>query len=58
MDRTNGQLSRVRTGMPHAEMTCAVPTAMFAEVVARMESTAEADNAIARYASNDMKRFA
>lgn len=52
------QLSRVRTGMSNAEMTCAIPAAMIAEVVERIETTAVADNAVARYASDDMKRFA
>lgn len=52
------QLSRVRTGMANAEMTCAIPAGMVAEVVDRVEATAAADNAVARYASEDMKRFA
>ncbi|MDA1004514.1 MAG: DUF169 domain-containing protein [Chloroflexi bacterium] len=52
------QLSRVRTGMPNGEMTCAIPAAMIAEVADRIEATAIADNAVARYASEDMKRFA
>ncbi|MEX2230507.1 MAG: DUF169 domain-containing protein [Dehalococcoidia bacterium] len=51
------QLSRVRTGMSNAEMTCAIPAAMVADVVDRIEATAVADNAVARYASEDMKRF-
>lgn len=51
------QLSRVRTGMSNAEMTCAIPAAMIADVVDRIEATATADNAVARYASEDMKRF-
>ena len=51
------QLSRVRTGMSNAEMTCAIPAAMVADVVDRIEATALADNAVARYASEDMKRF-
>jgi uncharacterized protein (DUF169 family) len=52
------QLSRVRTGMSNAEMTCAIPAAMVPDVIARIEQTAVADNAVARYASEDMKRFA
>jgi uncharacterized protein (DUF169 family) len=52
------QLSRVRTGMPNGEMTCAIPAAMVPEVIDRIEATAVADNAVARYASEDMKRFA
>lgn len=52
------QLSRVRTGMPNGEMTCAIPAAMLADVADRIEATAAADHAVAAYASEDMKRFA
>jgi uncharacterized protein (DUF169 family) len=52
------QLSRVRTGMPNSEMTCAIPGAMLGDVVARIEQTAVADNMVARYAAEDMQRFA
>ena len=51
------QLSRVRTGMPNSEMTCAIPAGQLADVVARVEKTGAADNAVAQYASDDMKRF-
>ena len=52
------QLSRVRTGMPNGEMTCAVPASMLEDVIARLEATGEADSAVARYAADDMRRFA
>ena len=52
------QLSRVRTGMPNAEMTCAIPASKLAEVVGRLRETARADNAVARYAADDARRFA
>ena len=52
------QLSRVRTGMANGEMTCAIPAARLAEVIDRIERTAIADNAVARYAAADMLRFA
>jgi uncharacterized protein (DUF169 family) len=52
------QLSRVRTGMSNAEMTCAIPAAQVASVVERIEITAAADNAVAGYAADDMRRFA
>jgi uncharacterized protein (DUF169 family) len=55
---TGCQLSRVRTGMSNAEMTCAIPTAMLPDVVSRLEQTAEADRLVARYAAEDAKRFA
>ena len=51
------QLSRVRTGMPNAEMTCAIPAARLADVLARIEAAGAADNAVAAYASADAKRF-
>ncbi len=51
------QLSRVRTGMPNAEVTCAIPGARLADVAAAAETAAIADQAVASYASNDMQRF-
>ena len=51
------QLSRVRTGMPNAEMTCAIPAAALAAVIERVEATATADRAVAAYAAGDMERF-
>ena len=50
-------LSRVRTGMPATEMTCAIPGAKVAEVVAAIEHNAVADAAVARYAGEDALRF-
>ena len=44
-------LSRVRTGMPATEMTCAIPAARLAEVVEAIERNAVADAAVARYAA-------
>jgi uncharacterized protein (DUF169 family) len=52
------QLSRVRTGMANDEMTCALPAAQLAEVVARLRRTAAADRAVAAYAAEDARRFA
>jgi uncharacterized protein (DUF169 family) len=50
-------LSRVRTGMAPTEMTCAIPASQLASVVAAIERNAEADNAVARYATEDARRF-
>jgi uncharacterized protein (DUF169 family) len=50
-------LSRVRTGMPATEMTCAIPGARLPEVLAALSSTAQADTTVARYAAQDAKRF-
>ena len=51
-------LSRVRTGMPATEMTCAIPAARLPEVLASIERNAVADAAVARYAADDAVRFA
>jgi uncharacterized protein (DUF169 family) len=50
-------LSRVRTGMPPTEMTCAIPAAKLPEIVASIQEHAEADNIVARYAAEDALRF-
>lgn len=50
-------LSRVRTGMPNTEMTCAIPAGRLHEVVDRLRSACAADKAVAGYASDDSKRF-
>ena len=50
-------LSRVRTGMPAEQMTCAIPAARLAEVVERIRRTAEVDAVVATYAGTDSRRF-
>lgn len=50
-------LSRARTGMKAEEMTCALPAARLAEIVATLEAAADLDRAMARYASADARRF-
>jgi uncharacterized protein (DUF169 family) len=50
-------LSRVRTGLPNSEMTCAVPAGRLTELVDRLKSTSVADTTVAAYASDDAKRF-
>jgi uncharacterized protein (DUF169 family) len=51
-------LSRVRTGMPAREMTCAIPGPKLAEVLDALSTTRTADDAVARYALEDARRFA
>jgi uncharacterized protein (DUF169 family) len=51
-------LSRVRTGLPNSQMTCAIPAQRLAEVVARLQTTCQADTAVATYAAEDAHRFA
>jgi uncharacterized protein (DUF169 family) len=50
-------LSRVRTGMPATDTTCAVPGPRLAELVERVEQTSIADAVVARYAGEDAARF-
>jgi len=50
-------LSFVRTGTPPTEMTCAIPAAQLADVVASIQRNAVADNAVAQYAADDARRF-
>lgn len=51
-------LSRVRTGMPPYEMTCAIPIDLLNSVVEAIEKTNEIDTVVAKYAANDARRFA
>jgi uncharacterized protein (DUF169 family) len=51
-------LSRVRTGMPSEQMTCAIPGPQLAHVVEAVERNVVADAAVAQYAAQDATRFA
>jgi uncharacterized protein (DUF169 family) len=50
-------LSRVRTGMPPTEMTCALPASQLSEILASIKQHAVADTAVAHYAAEDARRF-
>ena len=50
-------LSRVRTGLSNNELTCAIPAKRLSEVIDRLKTNAEADIAVAAYASSDARRF-
>jgi uncharacterized protein (DUF169 family) len=50
-------LSRVRTGIPATEMTCAIPADRLEEVVFSLEKTRPADTVVVAYASEDSRRF-
>lgn len=50
-------LSRVRTGMPNTEMTCAIPANQMPEVVERASKAANIDATVGRYAAEDSRRF-
>ena len=50
-------LSRVRTGLPNSEMTCAIPARRLPEVIERLKTTSDADHAVAAYAGQDAQRF-
>jgi hypothetical protein len=51
-------LSRVRTGLPNSQMTCALPASRSPEVVERLKATCAADTTVAAYAAEDARRFA
>lgn len=51
------QLSRVRTGMSNGEMTVAIPASRVASTIEALLVTAAADDAVARYAAEDARRF-
>jgi len=50
-------LSRTRTAMSSAEMTCAIPAKRLGEVISALESTARTDAVVASYAAEDARRF-
>jgi uncharacterized protein (DUF169 family) len=50
-------LSRVRTGMPPTEMTCALPAGQLSEIVESIKRNSDADSTVARYAADDARRF-
>jgi len=50
-------LSRVRTGMPNTDMTCAIPAGQLPSVVERLGSVAKIDATVGRYAAEDSRRF-
>lgn len=50
-------LSRVRTGMPAEEMTCAIPAGRLDELLGRMRAAKAADASVAAYAAEDARRF-
>src|SRR2546426_9062193 len=51
-------LSRVRTGLPNSQMTCAIPASRLTEVVEWLQATCAADTTVAAYAAEDGRRFA
>ena len=48
-------VSRVRTGLPADELTCAFPARELASVVARLERSMAADAAVSAYADADIR---
>ncbi|MBX7158837.1 MAG: DUF169 domain-containing protein [Acidimicrobiia bacterium] len=50
-------VSRVRTGMPASQMTCAIPASRLAEAVQRIAAVASGDDVVMRYAADDAERF-
>jgi len=50
-------LSRVRTGISNNEVTCAIPWSRLADLLDKLSVSVAADQAVARYAAEDSKRF-
>jgi uncharacterized protein (DUF169 family) len=50
-------LSRSRTGMSAAEMTCAIPADKLEKALSVVRATADTDTGVARYAAADSRRF-
>ena len=50
-------LSRVRTGMPDDQLSCALPASRLAEVTASIQRTAAVDATVGAYAKADSERF-
>ncbi len=50
-------LSRVRTGMPPSELTCALPYPTITELLDRVSKTAATESDVARFAARDSARF-
>jgi uncharacterized protein (DUF169 family) len=50
-------LSRVRTGMPNTEVTCAIPAPRLPDVVDKLKTSCSADRTVAAYAAEDSRRF-
>lgn len=48
-------VSRVRTGLPADELTCALPAAELPSIIARLEKSLEADAAVGAYAYADVR---
>lgn len=51
-------LSRARTGMPDNEVTCAIPAAKAAEILAQIRTTKAINDQVCGYALEDARRFA
>jgi hypothetical protein len=48
-------VSRVRTGLPAGELTCALPVRRLADIVARLARSVAADAAVGAYADADIR---
>jgi uncharacterized protein (DUF169 family) len=49
-------VSRVRTGLPADELTCALPARDLADIVARLARSRAADAAVSAYAADDIQQ--
>jgi uncharacterized protein (DUF169 family) len=50
-------VSRIRTGLPAGELTCALPARELPAIVERLERAVAADRAVSEFAAEDRSRF-
>ncbi|WP_028932366.1 DUF169 domain-containing protein [Pseudonocardia spinosispora] len=50
-------VSRVRTGLPADELTCALPAHQLPDIVQQLQRSVDADNAVSNYAAADRQAF-
>ncbi|MEV6041210.1 DUF169 domain-containing protein [Nonomuraea sp. NPDC052116] len=50
-------ISRVRTGLPASEMTCALPAASLPALIDRLRQAVAADQAVVDYAGAELRRY-
>lgn len=50
-------VSRIRTGLPADELTCALPARQLPDIVERLRHAADADQAVSDFAAADRRTF-
>jgi hypothetical protein len=50
-------VSRVRTGLPAGELTCALPARELSAIVEKLEHAVAADQAVGDFAADDRRQY-